>query len=173
MTDDEILEAVRRRIAAGRPTDIPGHLMPPAPAAEETVAAAEQTIGYRLSPLLRRIYLEVADGGVGPFDGIDGVGSDPMVGDYVAYREATLEPDEPPPPPEGVLFLCDFGCAQWSLLDCRHPEGRMWWWEEGSRYKLRLTFPEWLQAWLEGRLDALLHDPELRLADEAWIRPDD
>lgn len=173
VTDDEILEGVRRRIAAGRPTDIPGYPMPPAPAAEETVAAAERTIGYRLPPLLRRVYREVADGGVGPFGGIDGVGNDPMVDDYVGYHSATLGPDDAPPPPKGVLFLCDFGCAQYCLLDCRHPEGQMWWWEEGSRYKLRLTFPEWLQAWLEGRLDALLGDPELRLSDEAWTMPND
>jgi hypothetical protein len=52
-----------------------------------------------------------------------------------------------------MLFFCDFGCATWSLLDCRHPEGQMWWWEMGDRDKLALTLPQWLAAWLDGRID--------------------
>jgi hypothetical protein len=51
----------------------------------------------------------------------------------------------------GVLFLCDFGCAVWALLDSRHPQGQMWWWQVGNRHKLDLTFPAWLTAWLCGR----------------------
>jgi hypothetical protein len=73
----------------------------------------------------------------------------------------------------GVLFFCDFGCATWSLLDRRHPQGQMWWWNMGERDKLALTLPQWLTAWLEGRIDVVRYSSTLVLADEAWSRPDD
>jgi hypothetical protein len=42
----------------------------PPPAAEDAVAAAEAQLGFALPAALRRVYLEVADGGVGPGGGI-------------------------------------------------------------------------------------------------------
>lgn len=64
MTDDEVVEAVRDRARAGSL---------PTPAAPASVADAERTIGFSLPPLLWRLYLEVADGGFGPAEGILGV----------------------------------------------------------------------------------------------------
>ena len=43
------------------------------PCSEEAVAAAEAAFGFALPPELRQIYLEVADGGVGPGDGVYGL----------------------------------------------------------------------------------------------------
>jgi len=45
----------------------------PAPASESTLQAAEAAIGVRLPVTLRRVYLEVANGGFGPGPGIIGV----------------------------------------------------------------------------------------------------
>ena len=42
----------------------------PAPASEEQVAAVEAKLGFRLPAELRQFYLEVANGGVGPEDGL-------------------------------------------------------------------------------------------------------
>src|SRR5215469_9490835 len=59
-----------------------------------------------------------------------------------------------------------------SLLDCRHPQGQMWWWEAGNRNKLDLTLPEWLSAWLTGDIREVRKKRELMLAEESWNRPE-
>jgi hypothetical protein len=133
------------------------------------VDEVEAVVGHPLPPLLRRLYLEVADGGFGPFGGIVGAGAEELDG-YAEWLESEPDLDEPPPPPRGVFFFCDFGCSMWALLDCRHPEGQIWWWEEGDRRKLDLTFPQWLQAWLDGRLTAAFMDA-LAMPEESWARP--
>jgi hypothetical protein len=178
MTEDEVLAALRQRVVDARPTDDPHFFELGQPVSEEAIDAAQRAIGYPLPPLLRRIYREIANGGVGPFGGIEplpgGYSFDDtnIVDMYLGCREAELAGDVPPPPPAGVLFLCDFGCAMRALLDCRHPDGQMWWWEEGNRHKLDLTFPAWLSAWLRGDLDRVHRAPELILADESWYRPE-
>ena len=91
-----------------------------------------------------------------------------MVDHYLEDLNAELASEDPPAPPPGVLFLCDFGCAMWALLDCRHPEGQMWWWQEGDRHKLDLTFPQWIQAWLDGRLTHTYMEAR-QLQDESWV----
>jgi hypothetical protein len=174
MTDDEILDALRTRIAQGRPTDSAGSGSAAPPVSAKLIVESERRLGFALPPLLRRVYGEVANGGVGPFHGIQGLGAEgDMVEIHVesqSARHEPAEPEEPPAPPAGVLFFCDFGCAQWTLVDCRRQGGQMWWWEEGDRWKLDLSLREWLCAWLEGRLDTVMDSPVLRLADESWSR---
>ncbi|MEU9339463.1 hypothetical protein AB0D49_41045 [Streptomyces sp. NPDC048290] len=60
MTDDEIIYRLREQDAAGE--------LPP-PASPEAVAELEAVVGHPMPPLLRRIYLEVADGGFGRWGG--------------------------------------------------------------------------------------------------------
>lgn len=172
MTDDELVEAVRARVKAGRPTDFASTLAAPEPASLDEVEDAERAIGFRLPPLVRRLYLEIADGGIGPFLGFSPLHDEElgMVNVYLSCLNAEPSPEDPPSLPPGVLFLCDFGCAMWALLDCRHPAGQMWWWEEGDRHKLDLTFPQWIQAWIEGDLT---HDymEARQLLDESWVGP--
>ncbi|MCT2543070.1 MULTISPECIES: SMI1/KNR4 family protein [Streptomyces] len=172
MTDDELVEAVRARVKAGRPTDFASTLAAPEPASLDEVEDAERAIGFRLPPLVRRLYLEIADGGIGPFLGVSSLHDEElgMVNVYLSCLNAEPSPEDPPSLPPGVLFLCDFGCAMWALLDCRHPAGQMWWWEEGDRHKLDLTFPQWIQAWIEGDLT---HDymEARQLLDESWVGP--
>jgi hypothetical protein len=185
VTDEEILDAIRVRVAEGRLVDgddQPDHARP---ASESKMKLAERVIGYPLPPLLRRIYGEIANGGVGPSHGVEGLpggySSDCGTADhgcgmlalYQSNRLGEFDPDDPPPLPPGVLFFCDFGCATWSLLDCRHPHGQMWWWEEGDRHKLGLTLPQWLAAWLDRRIDEVRDSQELMLPEESWTRPDD
>ncbi|WP_238005554.1 SMI1/KNR4 family protein [Dactylosporangium sp. AC04546] len=172
MTDEEIFEAIRRRVGQGRPTDLDHKVSLPAPALEEDVRRAEGVIGYPLPPLVRRIYLELADGGIGPFGGIEGVteGDSPLVEQTDGPEGPYDDPDEPPAPPRGVVFFCDFGCAMWALLDCRHPQGQMWWWSEGERHKLHLTLPEWFAAWLAGQSHDVWARESLWLGPESWTR---
>ena len=180
MNDEEILEAIRARVADGRPADLDDQPDLARPATEDELRAAELVIGYPLPPLLRRIYGEIANGGVGPSGGVEGLPggyssdcgeADDECGMLASYQPGGLgefDPDDSPPLPPGVLFFCDFGCATWSLLDCRHPQGQMWWWEMGDRHKLALTLPQWLAAWLDGRIHEVCGNRELMLADQSW-----
>ena len=71
MTDEEILAAIKARVRAGRPRDDDAGERSgvPAPARPGQVEEAERIIGFPVPPLLRRLYLEVANGGVGPGGG--------------------------------------------------------------------------------------------------------
>jgi hypothetical protein len=69
MTDDELFEAVRARVRAGHPTDEPSEVTVPEPASLSAVEEVERVVGYPMPPLVRRLYLEIADGGIGPFSG--------------------------------------------------------------------------------------------------------
>jgi hypothetical protein len=167
MADDEVFEAVRARVEHDWPARVRDGRRLPAPASVLVVEDAEWEIGFAFPPLLRRIYLEIANGGIGPFVGIEGVAGGYTSGDLdmlgmVRLRRAAVGPDSPPRLPPGVVFLANFGCAMWALLDCRHPAGQMWWWESGRRGRLDLTFPGWLRAWLDGPAG----DPR-----RTWARP--
>ena len=61
VTDEEILEAIRARIAQGRQVDADYQPELVRPATEEEMQAAERVIGFPLPPLLRRIYGEIAN----------------------------------------------------------------------------------------------------------------
>ena len=62
------LTAKAEGVAADMATPAPSSLTEPA--TEDRVRAAEADLGFSLPALLRRIYLEVADGGFGPSDGL-------------------------------------------------------------------------------------------------------
>ena len=179
MTDEEMLQAIKDLVRAGRPRGHEGGPSPqlPPPASPEAVTEAEQLIGYPLPLLLRRIYLEVANGGLGPGAGINGLrdgyvsdGHLSMLDTYVAYWAV---PEGDPmyllPPPRGVVFLTDWGCAHWTLLDCRRPEGRIWGWEEGDRYPENLNLREWLEMWLDGGLTMPPHKGRVLDDPDAWF----
>ncbi|WP_406455260.1 SMI1/KNR4 family protein [Streptomyces sp. NBC_01622] len=150
MTEDEIIRAVRERYPAGeRPPTAP----------PEAVAELEAVVGYPMPPLLKRIHLEVADGGFGrrgealsltetEFRYSDG---ERLVEEYLGRRGA---PGHPP----SVVPLLTWGCAIWSLVDFSTPEGRMWGWDPNARCPVHgealfpedLTLAERLQGWLDG-----------------------
>jgi hypothetical protein len=142
MTDDEIIAAVRADLAAKEPTP---------PATPEAVAEAERAIGYSLPPLLRRLYLEVANGGFGPRGGVLGVPGGKWRGDWAdivdAYQAFSAAPDNPVP--GGLVWLFNWGDAIWSLVDCRDPAGPMWGWDpndglEGALFPSGKNFAEWI-----------------------------
>jgi hypothetical protein len=127
------------------------------PAAQEVIARAEAHIGFQFPPLLRRLYLEVGNGGFGPGYGLFGVEGGHPAG--VAKDEQTIDAlyltlrGDPEWWPEKLLPICDWGCAIWSCLDCRtddgpvvHVEGA----SEGDCWAASLTLGPWLEAWLDG-----------------------
>lgn len=110
-----------------------------------------------MPPLLRRIYLEVADGGFGRGNSALSLTEDrdepPMLEAYLAWREG-YGADYPTP----VVPLLTWGCAIWSLVDFSTPEGQMWGWDPHGSCLRHSLFPEPLT--LAQRLTGWLDDLE-------------
>src|SRR5262249_7834402 len=125
---------------------------PRRPATDADVVSAESYLGYRLPTLLRRIYLDVADGGFGPGYGLFPVlkGRDePGQDESLVVVRNKLAPD-PRWIPE-LLPICDWGCAIWSCLDCRSDDGPIV--TAAGENPLTNTghdLRSWLRAWLGG-----------------------
>jgi hypothetical protein len=76
-SDDEVLAAIAERMTRRRHLGMEvGAAAPPPPCSPELVTVAEHEIGYKLPLLLCRIYTEVANGGVGPYLGLNGLTGD-------------------------------------------------------------------------------------------------
>ncbi len=141
--------------------DLPGVASP------DVVADAERRLGFALPDLLRRCYLEVANGGFGPGLGILGLeggwefrGSD-LIRMYRTYH------DEGPFAnwdwPHGVLPVADLGGGALACVDTRHPDAPVVVWDEDLDFDEEdeeasgvPTFTDeapslraWLEAWLD------------------------
>ncbi|NUP81147.1 MAG: SMI1/KNR4 family protein [Nonomuraea sp.] len=143
MTEDELFAAIRATAAPD---------LPP-PASAEAVAEAEAAIGHPLPPLLRRLYLEVGNGGFGPRGGIIGVrGYDFWGSDiFPDITESALDfRTESYGRRPGMVQLLDWGCCIASILDCRDPAGAMWGWDpnqcclDHALFPQDITFTQWL-----------------------------
>jgi hypothetical protein len=107
------------------------------PATAEAVREAEGLVGFPLPPLLRRLYLEVADGGFGPYCGLLGLAAGHSHNGLTAldlYRHAHEISPLPLYPdwwflPYRLLPLCEWGCGIYSFIDCSDPRGPMWGWD--------------------------------------------
>ncbi|MCM2422348.1 SMI1/KNR4 family protein [Streptomyces sp. RKAG293] len=144
MTDDEVV-AVVRGFAGARGL--------PLPATPVAVEEAESVIGFPLPPLLRRLYLEVANGGFGPGEGILGVRGGASQGDWSELAEIYRDgPDPSGRIPAGVVPVYDWGCTVWSLADFRDPAGPMWCNHEGEQWRQGMTLADWLGATMSGSM---------------------
>jgi hypothetical protein len=122
------------------------------------VQAVEEAIGCPMPPLLRRLFLEVANGGFGPGYGSTLGAPGDQGGRYHGDWDDLLDVHrafQDPGVPRHMLWLYDWGCCIWSLVDCSNPEGLMWVWNPGDEQSLfcqGITLTEWLAAWLQGQL---------------------
>ena len=139
----------------------------PSPADDAAIAAAEATLGVALPAVLRRVYAEVADGGIGPGNGLMPLAA-------VARRHAELRTGAELPRgrawPEALLPIvdrdpgCDCVDASSGRVVAWDPEGLT---ERSGEAAFRDSFRDvaasveaWLRAWLDGP------SPEERLADQ-------
>ncbi|HEV2639665.1 MAG TPA: SMI1/KNR4 family protein [Actinocrinis sp.] len=147
MNEDEVFEAMRARAATAQW---------PAPASLESVEEAEKVIRHPIPPLLRRLYLEVANGGFGPGFGVMGVRGGrpgPLFTDIAdVYQEG---PDPTGVVPDGLVLLYDWGCAIWSVVDFRDQAGPMWEADNGQLFNENMNLTEWLSRSLDGTLPRL------------------
>lgn len=95
----------------------------PPPAREEDVAAVESELGFALPAALRQLYLEVADGGVGPGGGIF------SLSELVAkHHEMTDEPIGPQGQAWPAALLPIQG-DDWDLVSLDRVTGRLVYWD--------------------------------------------
>lgn len=141
---------------------------PPITLAE--LAHAESLLGFSLPPPLKRIYLEVGNGGFGPAYGLFKLNDesktydfDAIVQNYQAMRSMTQEDidtywteEEGKPSlwPEKMIDICHWGCNIYSHIDCASPEHRVLRTEESlSEFAIEApSFYQWLEGWLDGKL---------------------
>jgi hypothetical protein len=124
--------------------------------AASEAAVAEATTGWPLPPLLRRLDLEVGNGGFGPRDGILGVRGGARNGDWddvvAVHRAFNAHPTDPSPSPAWMLWIFEWGGNIWSIVDCRDRTGPMWFNADGEQEQEGVTLAEWLDRWVHCRL---------------------
>jgi SMI1 / KNR4 family (SUKH-1) len=144
------------------------------PVTEEHLAHTEAQLGFELPSFLRRLYLEVGNGGFGPGYGLfplndhrsgETIHSDSLLGAYLGMRSMSQkdidehyadEEEKPALWPERALMLCDWGCNIYSCLNCSSPELPI------LRMDININFmvewaieapslQQWLKAWVDGK----------------------
>ncbi|MFJ2263517.1 hypothetical protein ACIOKD_35340 [Streptomyces sp. NPDC087844] len=158
MTDDELLDQIRAEAAPGDQ---------PAPGSAEAVAEVEAAVGHPMPALLKRIYLEVADGGFGRWgEALSLTDTTYQFSDSPRLVEAYLTGwRDKPGHPASVVPLLEWGCAIWSFVDFSTSDGRMWAWDPNQRCLEHALFPEGvtlaerLAGWLDGRDEAFPEPP--------------
>lgn len=134
---------------------------PRRPATEEQVAQAESRLGFPLHPLLKRLYLEVADGGFGPDT-------------WKLVPLAELQPSWP----ERTVRVMDVGCGMDSVVDCSDATGRVllmdpnaYAMDDPRAWSLDApTLAQWLEAWIDGT-SWLCEQDDLDVDDIPWPVP--
>jgi hypothetical protein len=116
------------------------------------ITFAEELFGFALPQILRRAYREIGNGGFGPgpIIGLPG-GYESGWGDLIQTWEE-LQRDEAYE--EGWLPIIDWGCAQFSIIDCED-DFQMVSLYEGEFHNEDDSFEELLEHWLDGELPEL------------------
>lgn len=152
VTEDELIDAIRAKIAdAGHRIDMKTISTPPvySAACSAAIMHTEQELGFRLTPLLRRLYMEIANGGFGPGAGLIGVEGGYTDADgrglgqlYNAFRADGW--------PEWLLPLWDWGDGAWSCVDTHAQDERIIVMDEVGPTRTRFVLQTWLEAWVAG-----------------------
>lgn len=136
------------------------------PADSGTVAHAEKLIGSPFPPLLKELYLQVANGGFGPSHKILGVNGgytseegDTIVDLYI-YLSDTDPYDELWQWPAGLVPFCNWGSGVYSCYDGSKPDHPVCWFDPDKReigepmeqqfIHHQLSITEWFECWLGG-----------------------
>jgi hypothetical protein len=166
---EELVERLAERLRR-EPTskDVLGFAFRASPPALGTaVVSTERRLGFSVPKSLRKIYLNVANGGFGPGYGVMGVEggfTDDMghtVADlYASYRRSDPE-DATWQWPEQFLPICHWGCVIYSVVDCGRDPSPIYFADVSAKEPgepmetiLQLhkpSFEAWLGDWLDGK----------------------
>lgn len=116
------------------------------------IAFAEEVFGFALPKILQRAYREIGNGGFGPgpIIGLPG-GYASSWGDLIQTWQELQRDKECE---EGWLPIIDWGCAQFSIIDCED-DFQMVTLYEGDYHSEDYSFEELLEHWLDGELPEL------------------
>ena len=118
----DLLENLRQRAKDAQTATDDGagikDFVPLPPVSAETIAVAENLLGFRLPPLLIDIYTQVANGGVGPGYGLFRLHDKPRTGDLVETYQYMKGTDPKWKWPDGLLPVFSHGCGMYECLDC-------------------------------------------------------
>ncbi len=126
---DEIFEKIKKRannpkhycdMVSGEPSVL-------VPAIELQVLAVEKRLGFKLPDFLRRLYLEIGNGGFGPGYGLipaaEGGKADVFGQTIAEVYEAFTNPGNELIIPDKMLPVLTWGCGIYTLIDCMDPNG--------------------------------------------------
>jgi hypothetical protein len=141
------------------------------PVTVEELTEAETQLGFELPSFLRRLYLEVGNGGFGPGYGLFPLNDhrpsvDSLVLAYLSMRSMSQEDidehqvneeEKPALWPERVLMLCDWGCNIYSCLDCSSAHLPMFRMDSNMNFMVEWaseasSLQQWLERWVDGKL---------------------
>lgn len=137
------------------------------PATEENIRHSENMIGITFPKILRDLYSEVANGGIGPGYQILGVkgGHLSEEGDTISDLYLALSDSDPHDPlwqwPVGVVPFCHWGDAIYSCFDASKNGNPVVWFDPNLREMgepmqqqfapHRESLESWFRGWLEGQ----------------------
>ncbi len=131
------------------------------PATEAVVRETEAALGFQIPTFLKRVYLEIGNGGFGPGYGIIGLkGGYPsdagtLVEAYNGIKRAAE--DDSLPWPREYLPFCEWGCTIFSCVDCANPDGNLYRCEACELTPVNYTLEEFMRMWMQG-VSILDHD---------------
>lgn len=155
---EDLIQRLLERIQRSPSTDlecVPA-IQPRQATTLEKLERAESDLGLILPPLLRSLYLQVADGGYGPGWGILSI--DEIV-EWDHICRANWDDGFPPSDwPDQLIRFCEWGCNFWSGIDCsseRCPVLRFDPDKDATQFADHLvpecdSLSEWLSVWLNG-----------------------
>jgi hypothetical protein len=124
---EELIARIQHRADDPRTRTDTAHIsVPPrfSPATASALAQSERRLGFSLPPFLGEVYQRVGNGGFGPGYGLIGLPGGfahdeekSIVELYQSYH-VTSEDDPTWQWPDGLVPICDWGCAIFSCVDC-------------------------------------------------------
>jgi SMI1 / KNR4 family (SUKH-1) len=153
MTDDDLVAAIRSRIANPKlRIDFTTVGIPPiyGIASDTDLDSCEAEIGMPLPTMLRRLYLEVENGGFGPGAGILGVtgGHTDVDGRTLSALYTALQSQGWP---RAILPISDLGDGAWSCIDGHGGTGERVLTMNGAQLtQTKFDLSSWLGAWVTG-----------------------
>jgi hypothetical protein len=126
---------------------------------QSDIVLAEALLGCTLPPFLKRIYLEVGNGGFGPGEGLAKLFTpaqeDPYAQETLSIVHTTLLFRKWGDWPEHLLFICSGGCTIYSCIDYSHLMNPIVKIDQAEQVCIEApSLQVWLQNWLDGEVIA-------------------